>query len=189
MIEIKDKKDSIIKMKELRLNYFPLDVFEVTDLEGIENFMKSYPAEEYVLRSANKAKGDFFFVKDIDEAKSRLGAYEKEVTISVSYNPYKEDIILVGDIIIHKDFNSQTVDITARDDIEATHRNIYENPKYNLHTSIEDDKLWKIPGISKVMRYITDNELYNVIIEFSVYDCKIGVNKDNVVISELRTGY
>ena len=39
------------------------------------------------------------------------------------------------------------------------------------------------------MRYISDNELYNVIIEFSVYDCKLGINKDNVVISELRTGY
>ncbi len=189
MIEIKDKKDSIVKMKELRLNYFPLDVFQISDEDGIENFINSFPAEEYVLRSANKAKGDFFFVKNFDEAKEKLKFFEEDVTISVSYNPYKEDIVLVGDIIIHKDFYSQTVDITARDDIEATHRNIYENPKYNLHTSIEDDKLWKIPGISKLMRYITDNELYNVIIEFSVYDCKIGVNKDNVVISELRTGY
>ncbi len=189
MIVIKDKKDSIIKMKELRLNYFPLDVFEVTDVQGLKTFMEMYPAKEYVLRSANKAKGDFFFVKNIEEAKEKLSNFEDDVTISVSYNEYKEDKILVGDIIIHKDFNSQMVDITARDDIEATHRNIYDNPKYNLHTSIEDDKLWKIPGISKIMRYISDNELYNVIIEFSVYDCKIGINKDNVVISELRTGY
>ncbi len=189
MIVIKDKKDSIIKMKELRLNYFPLDVYETNDLEGLQNFMETYPAKEYVLRSANKAKGVFFFVKNIEEAKKKLNEFEDEVTISVSYNEFKEDIILVGDIIIHKDFNSQTVDLTARDDVEATHRNIYENPKYNIHASIEDDTLWKIPGISKIMRYISDNELYNVIIEFSVYDCKLGVNKDNVVISELRTGY
>ena len=64
MIVIKDKKDSIIKMKELRLNYFPLDVFEVTDVQGLKTFMEMYPAKEYVLRSANKAKGDFFFVKN-----------------------------------------------------------------------------------------------------------------------------
>lgn len=189
MIVIKDKKDSIVKMKELRLNYFPLDVFEVKDEEGIKNFMEMYPAKEYVLRSANKAKGDFFFVKNIEEAREKLPEFQDEVTISVSYNEYKDDIVLVGDIIIHKDLYSQTVDITARDDVEATHRNIYDNPKYNLHTSIEDDKLWRIPGISKIMRYISDNELYNVIIEFSVYDCKIGIKKDNVVISELRTGY
>ena len=189
MIQIKDKKDSIVKMKELRLNYFPLDVFDVSDTLGIENFMKKFPASEYVLRSANKAKGEFYFVKNIEEAKEKLDRFDSEVTISVSYNEFKEDIVLVGDIIVHKDFSSQTVDLTARTDTEATHRNIYEKADYNLHTSIEDDKLWNIPGISKILRYISDNELYNVIIEFSVYDCRLGVNKDFVVISELRTGY
>ena len=34
MIKIKDKKDSINKMKELRLNYFPLEVFDVSDTDG-----------------------------------------------------------------------------------------------------------------------------------------------------------
>ena len=58
-----------------------------------------------------------------------------------------------------------------------------------MHTTIEDNKLWDIPGFSKIMRYITEHELYDVIVEFSVYDCKIGVNKENVVISELRTAY
>ena len=38
MITIKNKKDSIIKMKELKLNYFPLDYFETDDLEGIRLF-------------------------------------------------------------------------------------------------------------------------------------------------------
>lgn len=189
MITIRDKKDSIIKMKELRLNYFPLNYFEVSNKAGIKKFMDENPSDEYVLRSANKAKGNFFFVKNFEEAVAKLGEFENEVTISVSYNPYKEDIVLVGDIIVHKDFSGETIDLTARTDTEATHRNIYENPQYNLHTSIEDDKLWNIPGISKVMRYISDHELYNVIIEFSVYDCKLGVNKENVVISELRTGY
>jgi hypothetical protein len=109
--------------------------------------------------------------------------------LCVSYNEYKEDIVLVGDIIVHRNGGGESVDITARDDINATHRNIYENPKYNYHTSLDDDKVWAIPGFSKIMRYISDHELYNVIIEFSVYDCRIGVNKENVVISELRTGF
>ena len=49
MITIKNKKDSIIKMKELKLNYFPLDYFETDDLEGIRIFFEKYPAQEYVL--------------------------------------------------------------------------------------------------------------------------------------------
>ena len=107
----------------------------------------------------------------------------------MSYRPYKEDIILVGDIKVHRGIGADIIDLTARTDSEATQRNIYENPEYNFHTTIEDNKIWDVPGFSKIMRYITDHELYDVIVEFSVYDCKIGVNKENVVISELRTGY
>lgn len=186
---IKDKKDSVAKMKELGLNYFPLDVFAVNDLNGIENFFKTYPAKEYVMRSANKAKGDFCFVTTFEEAKKNLHRFEDDVTICVSYNEFKEDIILVGDIVVHRKFGTESVDLTARTDTEATHRNIYEKPEYNLHTSMEDDKLWKIPGISKIMRYIADHDLYNTIVEFAVYATRLGINKENVVISEIRTNY
>lgn len=189
MVVVRDKKDSVSKMKELGLNYFPLQVFDVSDIDGIENFINSNPASEYCMRSANKAKGNFCFVSNVEEAKQNLHMFEDEVTVCVSYNEYKENIVLVGDMIIHKNYESESVDLTARTDVEATHRNIYENPEYNLHTSIEDDKLWNIPGISKIMRYISDHDLYNVIVEFGVYDCKLGINKENVVISEIRTAY
>ena len=189
MIKIKDKKDSIIKMKELGLNYFPLDVFEVDDLSGIKAFFEKYKAEEYVLRSTNKAQGEFYFVKSFDEAVKFLPKFKNEVTLSVSYNEYKDDLIIVGDIKVHKGYSGDTVDLTARTDSEATHRNIYENPQYNLHASLDEDRVWRIPGFSKIMRYISDHELYDVIVEFAVYDCKIGVKKDNVVITELRTAY
>lgn len=189
MVSIKDKKDSVSKMKELGLNYFPLEVFSVKDEEGIKNFIDNNPANEYVMRSANKAKGDFFFVKNFKEAKEKLHMFEQDVTLCVSYNEFKEDIVLVGDIIVHKSYGNETIDLTARTDTEATHRNIYEKPEYNIHTSIEDDKFWDIPGISKIMRYISDHELYNMIVEFAVYSIRIGINKENVVISEIRTQY
>lgn len=189
MVVVKDKRDSVGKMKELGLNYFPLDVFSVTDIEGIKNFMEQNPAKEYCMRSANKAKGDFCFVENFEQAMQKLDLFDEEVTVCVSYNEYKDDIVLVGDIIIKKSYSGETVDLTARTDSEATHRNIYEQPEYNLHTSLEDDRLWYIPGISKIMRYISDHDLYNVIVEFAVYSCRIGVNKENVVISEIRTTY
>lgn len=189
MITIKNKKDSIIKMKELKLNYFPLDYFETDDLEGIRLFFEKYPAKEYVLRTINKAKGQFFYVYSYQEAVEKLNNFDHEVTISVSYNPYKENIVLVGDIKVHKAYDGESVDLTARTDTEATHRNIYENPQYNLHASLDDDKVWRIPGFSKIMRYIIDHELYDVIVEFAVYDCKLGINNENVVVTELRTGY
>ncbi|MBO5394957.1 MAG: hypothetical protein J6A28_03530 [Clostridia bacterium] len=189
MIIIKDKKDSIAKIKQMGLNHFPQDVFDVKDLEAIKEFFEKYPAEEYILRHTDKTNGKFYFVSGYEEAQKHFEDFESEITIAVSMNPYKEDIVLLGDISVKRDGASEIVDITARDDEEATHRNVYEQPKYNLHTSLEDDRLWKLPGFSKLMRYISDNELYNVILEFVVYACKVGVNKDNVVIIEVRTGY
>ena len=176
-------------MKELKLNYFPLDYFETDDLEGIRIFFEKYPAQEYVLRTVNKAKGQFFYVYNFQQALGKLKYFDGELTISVSYNPYKENIVLVGDIKVHKGYDGESVDLTARTDTEATHRNIYENPQYNLHASLDDDKVWKIPGFSKIMRYIIDHELYDVIVEFAVYDCKLGINNENVVVTELRTSY
>ena len=61
-----------------------------------------------------------------EQAKEKLSMFEEDVAVCVSYNEYKEDIVLVGDIIIHKSYGNETIDLTARTDIEATHRNIYE---------------------------------------------------------------
>ncbi|MBE7074120.1 MAG: hypothetical protein E7379_03410 [Clostridiales bacterium] len=189
MIIIKDKKDSIAKIKQMGLNHFPQDVFDIDDENAIEEFFKLNPADEYVLRSTSKTNGAFFYVKSFEEAKEKFSEFDDELTISVSMRPYQEDIVLLGDITVKRDSTSEMVDITARDDENANHRNIYENPKYNFHASLDDDRLWDIPGFSKLMRYISDNELYDVIIEFVVYSIKVGVKKDNVAIIEIRTGY
>ena len=188
MITIENKKDAVETMKRLRLNYFPLDVFSVDNLEGIKSFFDKYPAKEYVMRNTDRPDGEFFFVSSFEEAAPLLSKFEKHVTIDVSYNEYKEDIVLVGDIKVTRGL-VDIVDLSARSDSEATQRNIYENPEYNMHCTLEDEKLWRIPGISKIMSYIADHELYNIIVEFVVYDCKLGINKENVIINELRSSY
>lgn len=183
------KKDNIEKMKELNLNFFPLEVFDVRNLEMIKNFFDQNSAEEYVLRTVEKAKGAFFYVSNFQEAKEKLKEFHNEVAISVSYRPYKDKIILVGDINIAKVEDDFVVDLIARSDSEATNRNIYEKPEYNFHTDLKDETLWQVDGIDKIIRYIAEKGLTEYIVEFSVYDCKIGVNKENVVISEIRKDY
>ena len=84
---------------------------------------------------------------------------------------------------------NDVVDLTARTDKDADHRNIYKNPKYNLHTNIEDNKLWDIPGFSKIISYISEHELYDVVVEFAVFDCAVGVYNEKVAIFELRSEF
>lgn len=189
MIKIKNKQDAIMKMKELRLNYMPLDFFAVDDKEGIKRFFGKYDAEEYILRDTSKAKGQYFYVKTFEEAEGLLKKFKDEVTVGVSYRPFAEDQVLVGDIKVTRNAFGDSVDITARTDSAATQRNIYEEPEYNLHASLEEDRVWQIPGFSKIMSYISEHELYNVIIEFIVYDCKVGINRENVLICEIRTDF
>lgn len=188
MLIIKNKSESVEKMKELKLNYFPLEVFDKNDVVKMKEFFQKYPSPEYAIRSTDKAKGKFFFVTCFEELLPLLENFEKNVTISVSYNPYKNNIILVGDIKVVRGEDVE-IDLTARSDSEATHRNIYENPEYNIHASIVDEELWNIEGFSTIMKYITDYNLYECVVEFAVYNCEIGINKENVVISEIRTGY
>ena len=189
MKEIRNKKDSIIKMKELKLNYFPLETFDKTDVKNIEKVFNENKDIEYVLRSTDSAKGQFYFVKNFDEALKYLPLFEKNLTVSVSYNPYKNNIVLLGDIKVVRTQTGAMIDLTARDDSEATHRNIYENAKYNLHCDEQNNELWAIKGIDKVLGYIAKNELFDYVVEFAVYDKKIGINKEEVVISEIRTNY
>lgn len=188
MITIKNKKDSVIKIKELGLNCFPMGVFDAKDLVSIKAFFDKNSAKEYVLRNLQKPKGKYFFVNSYEEAVKKL-KYFDEVNVNVSFNSYKEDLVLVGDIKITKGSFSDTVDLTARSDSEANQRNIYEEPEYNLHASLDDDKLWNIPGFARIARYISDHELYDVIVEFCVYSIKLGVKNDFVIINELRTGF
>lgn len=189
MIKIKDKKDSILKMREMNLNTMPCEVFTASDGKGIKAFFEQNPAEEYILRSTDKAQGEFFFVRDFEEAKEKLERFEDHVTVAVSFRPYAEDIILIGDVQVSRKAGGDEVDITATTQTDGTHRGVYENPEFNIHASLEEDRVWRIPGFSKLMRYISEHELYDVIVEFAVYDMKVGKNKENVLISELRTGY
>lgn len=189
MIVIKNKKDSIEIMKQLNLNYFPLQVFDKTDITAIKNFIVQYPSQEYVVRTTDKAKGDFYFVKSYDEIELLLNKFEKNITISVSYNPYKKYLVLVGDIRIEKKDGDVIVEITARSDKNATHRNIYEKPEYNYICSLQDDRLWAIKGFEEIVGYIVKNNLLGCIVEFAVYSKELGINKEKVVISEIRTNY
>ena len=189
MIKARNKKESVEVMKKLKLNFFPLEVFDKEDAEGILSFINEYHSDEYVLRNTDKAKGEFFYVKNFEEAKEKLDNFENRVTIGVSYRPYKNKVVLVGDIRVDKTKEDVLVTLTARSDKKATHRNIYEKPKYNFSRSLDDDVLWSINGFDKIIKYICDYNLFGAVVEFAVYSVKIGINHDNVVISEIRTGY
>ena len=184
---ILNKQDALEHIESLNLNHFNAKVFNVKDLEEIKNFVEKENANEYVMRNVEMAKGNFFFVHNYQEILDKIDNYENYFMLCVSANPFAENIVLLGDIKIDKTTN--IVDFCARTDKLATHRNVHIEPAYNLHTTVDNEKLWEIPGIVKLMDYITKYDLYDVIVEFAVYSKPVGNKKENVVIFELRNLY
>ena len=184
---VKDKYDALMQMKNLGINHFPEMICSVDDMESVKQFVEENPAEEYCLRDPNGTVGKVNFATTVEEIMEKAKDYEETFTLVVSANPYKEEIILLGDVKVNKDENM--VDLTARTDTEATHRNIYSEPEINMHISLDSDELWNVPGFSKLMGYISNYELYDIVVEFVVYDIRVGRNKENVVIFELRSEY
>ena len=69
-------------------------------------------------------------------------------------------------------------------------RDAIRNPNYNIATTIFDDEtLNHIPYFDNIYKYIVENKLKNIIVEFALFDKPVGINKENIIIYELRTDY
>ena len=99
---------------------------------------------------------------------------------------YIENQLLVGEIEI---LSSGEVYATLSVDPSASVRDALKNPTFNYSTDIFDKKLSQIPYFDLIYEYIISHNLQDVIVEFALFDTKVGINNENIVIYELRTNY
>ena len=61
------------------------------------------------------------------------------------------------------------------------------DPKYNIYDyDLKERRDPTIRGISTVIDYISANGLIGMVVEFSLFDIPVGINKENIIIWELR---
>ncbi|MBQ8430800.1 MAG: hypothetical protein IJX26_02505 [Clostridia bacterium] len=186
-MEIKSKTDSSVQLKRLGLNYIDNIIIETNNLENAKLFVEQNPAEEYCLRSLDSALGQYFFAKNIDEIIELSKNYNDKFWLGVSTRPLATHLLLLGDIKVDKERN--IVDLVAKTSTNANHRNLDDNPEFNFHTTLEDDNLWNVPSFLTLINYISKHHLYNMVVEFAIYDCPVGHHKENILIYEIRTNY
>jgi len=58
-----------------------------------------------------------------------------------------------------------------------------------VNTTMEDDKLWEVPGFNDLIKYVIEHNLKDTIVEFVVFNHNVGVNNEKVLIVELRSDY
>lgn len=81
------------------------------------------------------------------------------------------------------------VHTTLSDDPTASVRDALSNPTYNLKTNIFDKKLNAIPYFNLIYQYVIEHQLKDIIVEFALFDKKVGIKKEPIIIYELRTNY
>ena len=184
-MRIDNKLESIRKISELKLNKFPEQLFTENDTEKVKEFLQMYPAKYYAIRDKSKASGVFKLKVITEDVLTEIRDYSL-FTINVSSANYIENQLLVGEIEI---LSKGAVYVTLSIDPSASVRDALRNPTYNLSTDIFDKKLNQIPYFDSIYLYIISHSLQDVIVEFALFDTKVGINKENIVVYELRTHY
>lgn len=184
MIKITNKSESLKFIKNNKLNHFGEINFKRNDYDGVIDFIKEYDVNYYFLRELKPATKNVFYTLTKEEVLKHVSSYDT-FGLDVSSENYKDNIKLVGEIsyCANNDFM-----FSGSTNITSTHR-YFKEPNYFLKTDVFDKKIKNIPYIDKIIRYIDEHNLYNLIIEFVVFDIPIGINKEEIVVYEVRTDY
>ena len=183
-MKISNKLESYDKIIELGLNRFPEKIFKASPIDEVENFINDYPATYYAVRDKSKAGGVFKLAVKKEDILNEIKGYEL-FSINVSSFNYVDNQLLVGEIC----FSGYEVSAILSTNSKYSVRDALRNPDFNFVTSIFDERLNDVPYFDNVYKYIVENKLKNVIVEFAYFDKPVGINNQNIIIYELRTEY
>jgi hypothetical protein len=187
-MKISNKIESLKKIKELKLNQLPEKFFDEFNAKIIIGFLENNKAEYYAVRDKSTAMSPKhkLAVKNADVLNYCKNNKLQSFTINVSSYNYRENQICAGEICIHSDF---TIDYILTNNPSYSVRDCYKNPDFKGVTDIFDKKIKYIKGFDAIIDYVIKYNLFDVIVEFTVFNCPIGANKENIIIWELRTDY
>ena len=160
-------------------------IFKSNEKERIEGFIKNNPAQFYAIRDKSKAGGIFKLKVAADKVLDEIDGYSL-FSINVSSANYVDNQLLVGEIEINS--NGEVSAILSLDPT-ASVRDAIRNPDFNFKTNIFDKKLSSIPNFDYIYKYISANNLYDIIVEFALFDKEVGEKNEKIIVYELRTNY
>lgn len=182
---IGNKLESINEINELNLNKFPEQLFSINEENEVEKFLDSYPADFYAIRDKSKAGGTFKLKVAREDVLNEIKGYSL-FTINVSSANYVDNQLLVGEIEF---LSNDEVYATLSIDPTASVRDALSNSSFNFKTNIFDKRLNDIPYFDYIYKYISDNNLYDVVVEFALFDKGVGIKDEKIIVYELRTHY
>ncbi len=181
MYTSRNKQESRALITKLDLNTVPEVFLANNDYVGMKSFIDNNKAKRYVVRDAEHASSKYFYVDDLSACKEAAKQFSGKIILAVSLNSY-ENKLLLGAVEICED----KIKICATTDSTKDHRTLYDNPEFNYATDIFDKRLSSIPCFDDLYKFVLDNKLEGLTIEFTVYDKLVGNKKQKILINELR---
>lgn len=181
-INIKNKLESKNMIEKLGINRLQETLFKGNEVSKVKEFLNNNEYKYYVIRDKINSSGNFLYKLTKTEVLKYVNDYEL-FSIAESSANFEEHRILGGDIWITKDWE---VIASVDDDCSKSFRDCENNSKYNLRFSLLEGYEPNIIGLKSAINYILKHELIDVVVEISVYDKPFGVNKENILIWEIR---
>lgn len=184
-MKIYNKVESSKKIEELKLNKFSEAILKQGEENKVLEFIEKNPAKYYALRDKSKMRGIFKLKVTKEEIFKEIVGYEL-FSINVSSANYVDNQLLVGEVEFLS--NNEVYLILSKNPVYSV-RDAISNPDYNLKTNIFDRKLNEIPFFDNIYKYVIENNLIDVIVELAIFDINLGINKEKIIVYELRTSY
>ena len=180
---ITNKAQSDYEIKKRNLNRVTEEIFtNQSSIDEIKKFLENNKCEFYNIRDKSKASGEFKYKLTAEEVLKEVKNYEK-FSIYESLAAADEKLVVQGEIEIKKDF---TVAASLSDVKGISNRTAMQSPVYRLNFNLLEEREPVIRGLKKVVDYVIKKQLFGMIVEFSLFEIPVGVNKENLIIWELR---
>lgn len=186
MRKIKNKYESNALIEKLNLNHVASKVFDkpLGSIDPILNFMYRNEFPRYGVRTLGHGGGRFYYNLLPTEA---LLVVKNNIPCMLCESLKKadeENLIMNGEILVSPMFTITAV-LNTRKGISCR-----EAMREGFKTYVWDDKTEQepsVPGLKYVIDYISQHEeLIGNVVEFVLYDSPVGINKENIIIWEVR---
>lgn len=154
-------------------------------LQDVCKFLNSYDCDLYTMRDkSNIGSVHFIYGATKGEVIRNISNFRGKFSIFESLSNYdKNNLVLQGEIFVGSDMGV----IASLDNRKAiSNREAMLKPSYNFKFSLMERKEPRLQGFSYVLNYIFEYSLIDLVVEFSLYNVKVGKNRENIIIWEVR---
>lgn len=180
---IRNKSESDYIISKLGLNRMAEGIFTQSSTEeDLRRFLEENTYEYYNIRDKTHAGGQFLYKLTADGVIEHSKDYQR-YSVYESLAEADEKLILQGEMEIDKQFKM----VASLSDIRhISNRSAMQTPEYHLQVDLAERREPHIRGLTEVINYIAKHGLFDVVVEFSLFEIPVGIYKETIIIWELR---